>query len=74
MQGLYFTESIRATVGNMFKKKSSKPYEYPKKPYEFNKNVELTEEELQRQRELFVASLEVMKTNFELSHQDDSVS
>lgn len=32
------------------------------------KNKPLSEEELQRQRELFVAKLEVMKTNFELNH------
>lgn len=36
-------------------------------------NKLLTEEELKRQRELFVASLEVMKTNFELNHKDSSV-
>lgn len=35
------------------------------------KNGELSEEELQRQRELFVAKLQVMKTNFELSHAGD---
>lgn len=34
------------------------------------KNGELSEEELQRQRELFVAKLQVMKTNFELSHEE----
>ena len=35
----------------------------------------LTKEELQRQRELFVAKLEVMKANFEINHnKDDSVS
>lgn len=35
----------------------------------------LSEEELQRQRELFVARLNVMKTNFELNHKkkDDKV-
>ena len=32
-----------------------------------NQSNEMTEEELQRQRELFVAKLQVMKTNFELS-------
>lgn len=32
------------------------------------RNKPLSEEELQRQRELFVAKLEVMKTNFELNH------
>lgn len=34
----------------------------------------LSEEELQKQRELFVAKLMVMKTNFELSHRSDSGS
>lgn len=32
---------------------------------------QMSEEELQKQRELFVAKLEVMKTNFELSHRKD---
>uniref|UniRef100_A0AAU8B578 Uncharacterized protein n=1 Tax=Dulem virus 39 TaxID=3145757 RepID=A0AAU8B578_9CAUD len=38
------------------------------------KNKPLSEDELQRQRELFVAKLEVMKTNFELSHKGGSLS
>lgn len=38
------------------------------------KNKPLSEDELQRQRELFVAKLEVMKTNFELSHKGGKVS
>lgn len=33
------------------------------------KNKPMSEEELQRQRELFVAKLQVMKTNFELNHK-----
>lgn len=33
----------------------------------------MSEEELQRQRELFVAKLEVMKTNFELNHKDSDL-
>lgn len=36
-------------------------------------NKPMTEEKLQRQRELFVAKLEVMKTNFELNHKDSAV-
>lgn len=32
-------------------------------------NKPLTEEEIKRQRELFVAKLEIMKTNFELNHK-----
>lgn len=46
--------------------------EYIKKPIFEDieeRNKPLTEEELQRQRELFVAKLEVMKTNFELNHK-----
>ena len=35
---------------------------------EIEKN-DMTEEELQKQRELFVAKLQVMKTNFELSNR-----
>ena len=47
--------------------------EYIKKPItEMAKeeNRGISEDELQRQRELFVAKLEVMKTNFELNHKD----
>ena len=35
---------------------------------EIEKN-DMTKEELQKQRELFVAKLQVMKTNFELSNK-----
>lgn len=70
LQGQYIAEAIASTIGNAFRKKGSKPYQYPKKPYEFNKKEELTEGELQKQRELFVAKLEVMKTNYELSHKN----
>lgn len=56
------------------KKARSKYIDKPvfKKMEEANKPM--TEEELQRQRELFVAKLEVMKTNFELHHKDSEVS
>ena len=68
LQGMYFAEALNATVGNMFKKKTSKPHEYPKKPYELNKKeTEFTEEELQKQREMFVMQFEAMRINFNLS-------
>lgn len=68
IQGIYFAEAINSTVGNMFKKKTSKPHEYPKKPYELNrKETEFTEEELQKQREMFVMQFEAMRINFNLS-------
>ena len=74
VNGIYTMSALQASVGNMFKKNNSKPYEYPKKPYDLNEKKELTEEELQKQRELFVAKLQVMKANFELSRKDNSVS
>ena len=71
IQGMYFAEAINSTVGNMFKKKTSKPHEYPKKPYELKKKeTEFTEEELQRQREMFVMQFEAMRINFNLSKKD----
>ena len=71
LQGQYIAEAIASTIGNAFRKKGSKPYQYPKNPYEFNKKEELTEGELQKQRELFVARLQVMQSNFELNHKKE---
>lgn len=76
LQGKYMMEAILTTVGNMFKKKSAKPHEYPEKPFEINQKKELTEVELKKQRELFMAGLLVMKSNFEISkknHKDGKV-
>lgn len=47
--------------------------EYIKKPITImakEENRGISEDELQGLRELFVAKLEVMKTNFELNHKD----
>lgn len=70
--GRYVADSILCTVGNMFSGKTAKKYKYPDKPYELNGDKELTEEELQKQRELFVAKLMVMKSNFEINHKDSN--
>lgn len=52
--------------------------EYIKEPFTQSVDKNNEEEKLQKQRELFVAGLLTMQTNFELSHpkktQDDSVS
>lgn len=42
--------------------------EYIKKPLMQAAEEPMSEENLQKQRELFVATLEAMKTNFELNH------
>lgn len=49
------------------RKASSKYIEKPLLKDRIDERKEMTEEELQRQRELFVAKLLVMKTNFELN-------
>lgn len=76
--GQYFMSALDATVCNamLWRKKGAKAHNYIKKPilHDIKDNVkkekpQLSEEELQRQRELFVAKLEVMKTNFELNHK-----
>lgn len=74
LQGQYFAHAISSTVGNMFKKKGSKPNEYTKKPFKLDNGGELSEHELQQQRELFVAGLLAMQTNFELNHKDSAGS
>lgn len=71
IQGRYFLQALLATVGNMFRDKGSKPHSYPDKPYSQNKEVPLTEEEIQRQRELFIANLKTMETNFNLNKKNE---
>ena len=72
--GGYVFQAVSVSLGNAFRKKNTKAQSYFEvldKP--FLKNVEkqeeeYTEEELQRYREAFMASLNVMKNNFELNH------
>lgn len=63
--GFYTYEAVAIAVRNAFRGKGQKPVEYRKKPILW----ENSEESLQKQREAFVAALETMKTNFELSKQ-----
>ena len=71
LSGIYVRDALASTVGNMFSKKSSKPIEYPKEPYPVTqKQQEYNEEqEKERQRQLFMARLQAMQTNFELSQK-----
>lgn len=74
LQGRYFAEAILCTVGNMLSGKSAKKHKYPEKPYGLNEKEELTEEKIQKQRELFMTKLMLMKTNYDLNKENDSVS
>ena len=65
--GNYGISALIVAIDRCFSKKPSA--EYIKEPI-LSKTFEndgLTEEEMQKQRELFVAKLQVMQTNFELS-------
>ena len=63
LQGEYFCEAIAATVVNMFGGKNS----YPNEPYKFGESSELSEEDIQKQRDLFVANYLRMQANFNLA-------
>lgn len=73
--GIYTYEAVAVAVSNCFRGKNHKALEYRKKPilHEIEeRNKPLSEEELKRQREMFVESLMLMKTNFELTHKKDA--
>ena len=70
--GLYTFEAVSVAVSNALRGKHGKVHEYRKQPIlrEWEeKNRPLTEEEKQRQREMFVEQLKLMQTNFELAHK-----
>ena len=82
LMGGYVIEAIMSSIGNSqwFRGKHGKIHHYPQKPMleqAMENSGPMSERELQRQRELFVARLQVMKTNFELSkrkNRDDRAS
>lgn len=77
LQGIYVRDALLSTVGNMFKGKGTKDFEYPKEPYSLNSeetdnsNKELTEEEKDLQVKMLFANLESMKRRFDARKQQD---
>lgn len=70
IQGRYMVEALLSTVGNMLGGKNSN-FKYPEQPYTMNKREEeLTEEEIEAQRDTFFANLRIMQHNFEASKQE----
>lgn len=69
--GNYGISALIFAIDRCFGGKKSKA-EYIKEPIlsKTFENNKLTEEEIQKQRELFVAKLQIMQTNFELSKKD----
>lgn len=72
LNGYYTMEALRATVGNMFKKKSSKDYTYPEKPIDLGldkvEETELTEADKEAQTNELFQMLKIMEMNFNISH------
>lgn len=71
--GQYVLTAVSVAVEHNLHGRKSKS-EYVKKPFMREveeRNKPISDEQLQRQRELFVAKLEVMKTNFELNHRKE---
>lgn len=73
--GQYVAYALDSTVCNSFlwRRKGEKAHAYINEPFSHkSKNmVSASEEEMQRKRELFVAKLEVMKANFEISKNQE---
>ena len=72
VQGQYMIQALLCTVGNMLGGKNTK-YEYPERPFTLREQEEeLTEDEIERQRQLFIASLETMQHNFNLNKEKET--
>jgi len=64
LEGMYFAEALLSTVGNMFRGKGQKLYEYPKEPYtldlEYEEGLDMSddaEREIALKRRQFVTQL-----------------
>jgi len=70
VQGRYIVEALLCTVGNMFGKNAK--FEYPEQPYSMNKvDRALTADEIEEQRQQFIATLKTMETNFNLNKEKE---
>ena len=71
VQGIYFMDALKATVGNMLGGKHAR-FEYPQQAYSMaNQEKELTEDEIQLQRQQFIAALQTMEHNFKLNKEKE---
>lgn len=69
--GKYVYEALGAALGAAFATKGQEPPKYLENPIlkmSKDANRELTEEEKQQQISVLFSNLEIMKTNFELTH------
>lgn len=75
VMGIYVQSAVRVAVEHCLagRKACSKYIDKPLKEQVFEEQ-KLSEEKLQKQRELFVTKLMLMKTNYDLNKENDSVS
>lgn len=72
LEGMYFADAICATIGNMFRGRGQKAFEYPKEPYtldlEYEDGLDMSddaERDIARQRRNFVTQLNNMFRDLE---------
>ena len=71
IQGRYMVDALLCTVGNMLGGKNAK-FSYPEKAYTMmGKEEQLSEDEKQRQRDAFVATLQTMAHNFNRRKEEE---
>ena len=72
IQGRYMVDALLCTVGNMFGGKNSK-FEYPEQAYSMKgQEKELTQDEIEQQRQQFIATLQTMERNFNKNKERNS--
>ena len=70
VQGQYFIHALLCTVGNMMPTKNGTKFEYPEQAFSLNsQEEELTEDQIEAQRQQFIAALQTMQHNFEINKQ-----
>ena len=83
LEGMYFADAICCTIGNMFRNRGQKPYEYPQEPYtldlEYEEGLDMADEEerkIARKRKNFVTQLNTMFSNIDkaLKEKEDDES
>lgn len=68
IQGRYMVEALLCTVGNMLGKNAN--FKYPEQAYSMSDTEEvLSEEEIERQRQQFIVSLQTMQHNFNINKE-----
>ena len=70
VQGRYMVDALLCTVGNMLGGGKNTKFEYPERAYSMKDQEEhLTEDEIESQRQLFIAALQTMERNFKLNKE-----